>query len=58
MMGKKRIEIPLGAVEGLNNKLKASIRKPYGFKTFDALRIAPYQRLEELPDPERPHRFF
>jgi transposase len=51
-------KISLGAVEGLNNKLKASIRKSYGFKTFDALQIALYHRLGKLPEPERTHRFF
>lgn len=50
--------ISLGAVEGLNNKLKASIRKSYGFRTFNALQIALYHRLGELPEPERTHRFF
>jgi transposase len=50
--------ISLGAVEGLNNKLKASIRNSYGFKTFDALQIALYHRLGKLPEPERTHRFF
>jgi len=51
-------EISLGAVEGLNNKLKASIRKSYGFKTFKALQIALYHRLGKLPEPERTHRYF
>ncbi len=51
-------ELSLGAVEGLNNKLKASIRKSYGFKTFDALQIALYHRLGKLPEPKRTHRFF
>ncbi len=50
--------ISLGAVEGLNNKLKASIRKSYGFRTFDALQIALYHRLGELPEPKRTHRYF
>ncbi len=50
--------ISLGAVEGLNNRLKASIRKSYGFRTFDALQIALYHRLGELPEPKRTHRFF
>ena len=51
-------EISLGAVEGLNNKLKASIRNSYGFNTFDALQIALYHRLGKLPEPERTHRYF
>lgn len=51
-------EISLGAVEGLNNKLKASIRKSYGFNTFNGLRIALYHRLGKLPEPEWTHRYF
>ncbi len=50
--------ISLGSVEGLNNKLKVSHRKSYGFKTFDALQIALYHRLGSLPEPEATHRFF
>ena len=50
--------ISLGSVEGLNNKLKASVRKSYGFRTFDALQIALYHRLGKLPEPERTHRYF
>ncbi|MCP4912534.1 MAG: ISL3 family transposase [Oligoflexia bacterium] len=50
--------ISLGAVEGLNNKLKASVRNSYGFKTFDALQIALYHRLGKLPEPEKTHRYF
>ncbi len=50
--------ISLGAVEGLNNKLKASIRKSYGFRTFDALQIALYHRMGALPEPKRTHRYF
>ena len=50
--------ISLGAVEGLNNKLKASIRKSYGFRTFDALQVALYHRMGALPEPKRTHRYF
>ena len=53
-----RGEISLGAVEGLNNRLKASVRNSYGFRTFYALQIALYHRLGKLPGPERTHRFF
>ncbi len=50
-------QIHLGAVEGMNNKLKASIRKSYGFRTADALKIMLYHKLGNLPVPSVAHRF-
>jgi transposase len=52
-----RGQISLGTVEGLNNKLKASIRKSYGFRTSKALKIMLYHKLGELPEPQLTHRF-
>jgi transposase len=52
-----RGQISLGTVEGLNNKLKASIRKSYGFRTSKALKIMLYHKLGELPEPHLTHRF-
>jgi transposase len=49
--------ISLGAVEGLNNRLKANIRKSYGFRTYKAIKVMLYHKLGELPEPELPHRF-
>ena len=49
--------ISLGAVEGMNNKLKASIRKSYGFRTAHALKVMLYHKLGELPEPPVTHRF-
>jgi transposase len=49
--------LSLGAVEGLNNKLKASIRKSYGFRTAEALKVMLYHKLGNLPEPEPTHRF-
>ena len=54
---KARDQISLGAVEGLNNKLKASIRNSYGFRTPEAIKIMLYHKLGALPEPERTHRF-
>lgn len=51
-------EISLGAVEGQNNKLKSSIKKSYGFKDADMLKIALYHRLSKLPTPEFTHKYF
>lgn len=50
-------QLSLGAVEGLNNKLKASIRKSYGFRTPAALKIMLYHKLGQLPEPSVTHRF-
>lgn len=50
-------QIHLGAVEGMNNKLKASIRKSYGFRTAEALKIMLYHKLGNLPEPSVTHRF-
>jgi transposase len=52
-----RGQISLGTVEGLNNKLKASIRKSYGFRTAKAIKIMLYHKLGELPEPQLTHRF-
>jgi transposase len=52
-----REQIWLGAVEGLNNKLKASIRTSYGFRTANALKVMLYHKLGALPEPLLTHRF-
>ena len=49
--------ISAGAVEGLNNKLKLTTRRAYGFRTFKAMEIALYHTLGALPEPESTHRF-
>jgi len=50
--------ISAGAVEGLNNKLKVTFRKAYGFRSLRITEIALYHALGRLPEPEFPHRFF
>lgn len=47
-----------GIVEGLNNKVKVTVRKSYGFKTFKCTEIALYHVLGNLPVPELTHRFY
>lgn len=49
--------IALGAVEGLNNKLKVITRRAYGFRTFEKAEVALYHTLGHLPEPEHAHRF-
>lgn len=56
---KARGLIALGAVEGLNNRLKVITRRAYGFRTYRATEIALYHALGRLPDPadQLTHRF-
>ena len=49
--------ISAGVTEGLNNKLKLTTRKAYGFRTSDAVKVALYHNLGALPEPEVTHRF-
>jgi transposase len=50
-------EISSGAVEGLNNTIRVVTRRPYGFRTYEAMEIALYHNLGRLPEPESTHRF-
>ena len=50
--------ISSGTVEGLNNKMKLTTRKSYGFRTYEAIEIALYHNLGRLPEPEFAHRFW
>ena len=46
-----------GSVEGLNNKAKLTIRKADGFRTYEAIEIALYHPLGDLPEPNFTHEF-
>lgn len=46
-----------GSVEGLNNKAKLTLRKAYGFRTYEAIEIALYHTLGHLPEPDFTHEF-
>ena len=46
-----------GVIEGLNNKLKLTTKKSYGFRTFRVAEIALYHTLGALSEPEWTHRF-
>jgi len=50
--------ISAGSVEGLNNKLKVTFRRSYGFRTLQATEVALYHSLGRLPEPQFAHRFF
>ena len=47
-----------GVVEGLNNKVKVTTRKSYGFRTFRITEMALYHSLGKLPEPILTYRFF
>jgi transposase len=49
--------VSAGSVEGLNNKAKLTTRKAYGFRTYEAIEIALYHTLGDLPEPNFTHEF-
>jgi len=51
-------EFSSGVVEGLNNKVKVTMRKSYGFRTFRVTEMASYHSVGKLPEPKLTHRFF
>ena len=55
---KAKKEFSSGVVEGLNNKVKLTFRKSYGFRTFDVLKVALFHNLGNLPEPPDEHKFF
>ena len=50
--------ISAGVVEGFNNKAKLTIKKAYGFRTYDAIETALYHQLAALPEPKFTHEFW
>jgi transposase len=55
---KAKDQISLGAVEGQNNKAKVVIRKSYGFRTAEMLKVSLYHKLGMLPVPKLAHEYF
>jgi len=53
-----RKEYSSGVVEGLNNKLKLTLKRSYGFRTDLARKVALYHALAHLPEPRLTHSFF
>lgn len=47
-----------GVVEGLNNKVKLTMRKSYGFRTYKCTEIALFHVLGKLPEPKTTHKFY
>lgn len=50
-------ELSSRIVEGLNNKVKLTTRKAYGFRTYEAAEITLFHNLGALPEPEFTHEF-
>ena len=46
-----------GIVEGFNGKARVTTKKAFGHRTCEALEIALYHTLGDLPEPELTHRF-
>lgn len=46
-----------GIVEGLNLRINLTMRKAYGYKSFDVLKIALFHQLGDLPVPKLTHDF-
>jgi transposase len=46
-----------GMVEGFNYNVKLTMRKAYGFRTYEGAEVALYHRLGHLPEPMLTHRF-
>ena len=53
-----RKQFSSGIVEGLNNKVKVTMRKAYGFRSFRVTELALYHVLGKLPEPQLTHRFY
>jgi transposase len=53
----KGARLSSGPIEGLNNKAKVTIRKSYGFRKLNVLKMALFHQLGDLPEPELTHRF-
>lgn len=47
-----------GIVEGLNLKWNLTVRKAFGFRTLDALQVASFHQLGDLPLPPTTHEFY
>ena len=50
-------EFSAGIVEGLNYKIKLTLRKAYGYRSLEVAEIALYHALGRLPEPTLTHEF-
>ena len=54
---KAKKEFNSGIVEGLNYKIKLTLRKAYGYRSLEVAEIALYHALGHLPEPNLTHEF-
>ena len=47
-----------GIVEGLNRRVNLTVRKAFGFKSFEIMKIALYHQLGKLPEQKFTHEFW
>jgi transposase len=50
-------EFSSGIVEGLNYRVKLTLKKAYGYRTLETAEIALYHALAKLPEPKLTHEF-
>ena len=50
-------QYPCVIVQGLNYKIKLTIRKAYGYRTLEVAETAIYHALADLPEPKLAHEF-
>jgi len=53
-----RGEFSAGCVEGMNGKAKLTMKKAYGFKSYNVAEVALLHTLGKLPTPQVTHRFW
>ena len=51
-------EFNSGIIEGLNRKVNLTIRKAFGFSSFEVMETALYHQLGNLPEPTFKHEFW
>jgi len=51
-------EFNSGIVEGMNRKVNLTIRKAFGFRSFEVMQTALYHQLGKLPEPVFTHEFW
>lgn len=55
---KAKKEYNSGIVEGLNRRVNLTVRKSFGFKSFEIMKIALYHQLGKLPEQKFTHEFW
>jgi transposase len=53
-----RGEFSAGCVKGTNGKAKLTMKKAYGFKSYNVAEVALLHTLGKLPTPQVTHRFW